>query len=149
MKFSPYLMFYGNCADAFATYAKVFDAKILRQLRYSQAPAGTPMPPNVDPDKIMHVALEKDGFKLMGGDMNRPRPEEPQAPAFCVSISVESVEEARRVANELAEGGNFFMPLGETFFSRQFAMFVDRFGVHWMVDCPRSPSELDATLKSA
>ncbi len=146
MKFTPYVMFYGDCAEAFAFYAKVLNAKIIRQLRFSQAPAGVPMPPNVDPDKIMHVALEKDGFWLMGGDMNQPRPEGAQPPVSWVSISVESVEEARRVATAMAEGGKFFMPLGETFFSRQFAMLVDRFGIHWMVDCSRTAEELDANM---
>jgi PhnB protein len=145
MKFTPYLMFYGNCAEAFAFYAKVLDAKIIRQLRFSQAPAGAPMPPNGDPDQIMHVALEKDGFRLMGGDMNQPRPEKAPPPPLCVSISVPTVAEAQRVAAELSQGGQIFMPPGETFFSQQFTMFTDRFGTRWMVDCPRSESEL-ATL---
>ncbi|WP_374545625.1 VOC family protein [Rhodoblastus sp.] len=144
MKFTPYVMFYGDCAEAFAFYARVLDAKIIRQLRYSQAPAGVPMPPNVDPDKIMHACLEKDGFRLMAGDMNQPRPEGAPPPVYWVSISVASVEEARRVTDQLSDGGQIMMPLGETFFSRQFAMFGDRFGVKWMVDCPRSESELAA-----
>jgi PhnB protein len=138
MSFTPYIMFYGDCADAFSFYARVFGAKIVRQLRYSQAPAGVPMPPNFDPDKIMHVCLEKDGFRLMGGDMNQPRPEGAPRSDYWVSISVESVDEAKRVAAELAEGGKVFMPVGETFFSQQFGMVEDRFGQHWMVDFPRT-----------
>ncbi|MCI4678058.1 VOC family protein [Rhodoblastus acidophilus] len=149
MKFTPYVMFYGDCAEAFAFYAKVLEAKIIRQLRFSQAPAGVAMPPNADPDKIMHVALEKDGFRLMGGDMNQPRSEGAQPPIYWVSISVASVEEAQRIAKELSEGGKMFMPPGETFFSRQFAMFADRFSLHWMVDCPRSAEELDANLSKS
>lgn len=148
MKFTPYLMFYGNCAEAFAFYAKALDAKIVRQLRYSQAPAGVPMPPNVDPEKIMHVCLEKGQFRIMGGDMNHPKPEAPIPPIYWVSISVASVEDARRVATELSEGGRIMMPLAETFFSQQFAMLTDRFGINWMVDCPRAAPELDAMAKN-
>jgi PhnB protein len=144
MKFTPYVMFYGDCAEAFAFYAGVLDAKIVRELRFSQAPAGTPMPPNFDPDKIMHACLEKDGFRLMGGDMNQPRPEGAAPPVYWVSISVATVAEAQRVTAELSEGGQIFMPRGETFFSRQFAMFSDRFGMRWMVDCPRDERELAA-----
>ncbi len=142
MKFTPYLMFHGDCAEAFAFYATVFRAKIVRELRFSQAPAGVPMPPNVNPDKIMHVCLEKDGFRLMGGDTSQPRPEGAAPPDNWISISVDSVEEGKRVAAELAEGGKIFMPPGETFFSRQFGMVEDRFGQHWMVDFARPESEL-------
>lgn len=144
MKFTPYVMFYGECEQAFAFYAEVLGAKIIRQLRYSQAPAGTPMPPGFDPEKIMHACLEKDGFRLMAGDMCQPRPEHAPPAVDRVSISVDSVEEAQRVTAALSEGGQIFMPPGETFFSRQFAMFSDRFGMRWMVDCPRSEAELAA-----
>lgn len=138
MTFTPYVMFHGDCAEAFAFYAKVFGAKIVRQLKFSQAPAGVPMPPNVNPDKIMHVCLEKDGFRLMGGDTNQPRPEGATPPDYWISLAVESVDEAKRVATELAGGGKVFMPLGETFFSQQFGMVEDRFGQRWMVDFPRA-----------
>jgi PhnB protein len=144
MQFTPYVMFPGNCAEAFAFYAKVLDAKIIRQLRFSQAPAGTPMPPNYDPDKIMHASLEKDGFLLMGGDMSKDCGAGAQASAFWVSIGVDSVEEAKRIAAAMSEGGKIFMPPGETFFSRQFAMFSDRFGMNWMVNCARAAKEIDA-----
>lgn len=144
MKFAPYVIFQGQCAEAFAFYAEVLDARIVRQLRYSQAPADAPARPGVDPDKIMHVCLEKDGFRLMGGDMD-VNCDIAQTPLFWVSISVESVEEANRIAGALADGGQMFMPPGETFFSRRFAMMQDRYGVRWMVDCARPEAEL-ATL---
>ena len=148
MKFTPYLMFYGDCAEAFAFYAKVLNAKIIRQLRFRQAPAGVPMPPNADPEKIMHACLEKGEFRIMGGDMNQPKPEAPLPPIYWVSISVASIAEARRVAAELSEGGRMMMPLSETFFSQQFAMLTDRFGINWMVDFPRAAQELDAMAKN-
>jgi PhnB protein len=142
MKFTPYIMLHGDCAEAFAFYAKVLGAKIVLQLKFSQAPAGVPMPPNFDPDKIMHVCLEKDGFRLMGGDTNQPRPGGAAPPDYWISVSVESVDEAKRVASELAEGGKVFMPTGETFFSQQFGMVEDRFGQHWMIDFPRAEPQL-------
>jgi PhnB protein len=144
MKFTPYVMFHGQCAEAFAFYARVLGAKIIRQLRFSQAPAGVPVPPGADPDAIMHACLEKDGFRLMGGDMSQDCGDAAKAPLFWVSISVDSVDEASRVAEELSDGGAIFMPPGETFFSQRFAMFQDRFGIRWMVDCSRAESELAA-----
>jgi PhnB protein len=38
------------------------------------------------------------------------------------------------VFEALAEGGEVTMPIGETFWSPQFGMCVDRFGTPWMVD---------------
>jgi PhnB protein len=144
MKFTPYVMFQGQCAEAFAFYAELFDASIVRLLRFSQAPAGVPLPPGANPELVMHACLEKDGFRLMGGDMGQDCGDAAKAPLYWVSISVDSVEEADRVAGALAEGGQFFMPPGETFFSRRFAMAQDRYGIRWMVDCPRAEAELAA-----
>jgi PhnB protein len=76
-------------------------------------------------------------------------PDGGQAHNVTVHISVADVEEAKRVIDTLAEGGQMFMPPGETFWSRYYAMFADRFGGSWMVDCPRTPEELAANLGKA
>jgi PhnB protein len=142
MQFTPYLTFRGNCAEAFAHYEKALDAKIVAMFRYAQAPAGMPIAPGYE-NKVMHACLEKDGFRLMASDSAQGcGPGAGEARNLTVQISVESVEEAKRLIDELAEGGQMFMPPGETFWSRQFAMFSDRFGGFWMVDCPRPPEEL-------
>ena len=39
--------------------------------------------------------------------------------------------------NALAEGGTVRMPFGKTFFSNGFGMCVDKFGIPWMVNCPK------------
>jgi PhnB protein len=33
----------------------------------------------------------------------------------------------------LSEGGEVFMPMGETFFAHRFSMLRDKFGIAWMV----------------
>jgi PhnB protein len=47
------------------------------------------------------------------------------------------VEEAERVYKLLAEGGETFMPMAETFFAARFAMLRDRFGTSWMLLCEK------------
>jgi PhnB protein len=42
-------------------------------------------------------------------------------------------EEAQRAFAALADGGQVRAPLTKTFFSSQFGMVTDRFGVLWMV----------------
>ena len=43
------------------------------------------------------------------------------------------VHEAARIS-ALAEGGQVFMPIQETFFATRFAQVRDRFGINWMVN---------------
>ena len=51
-----------------------------------------------------------------------------------VSLAVESVDEARRIYNALAEGGHAGMPFETTFWSPGFGMLRDRFGTLWMIN---------------
>ena len=39
-----------------------------------------------------------------------------------------------RVESYFAAGGNPFMPMNQTFWGAYFGMFVDKFGIHWMVN---------------
>jgi len=48
-------------------------------------------------------------------------------------LSVDSTAEAERVYKLLADGGEIFMPLEETFFATRFSMLRDRFGVSWSI----------------
>jgi PhnB protein len=50
-----------------------------------------------------------------------------------LSLSVDSSKEAERVHALLAEGGEIFMPMEETFFAFRFSMVRDRFGTSWMI----------------
>jgi len=42
-------------------------------------------------------------------------------------------EEAERIHKLLADGGEIFMPLQETFFAHRFSMLRDKFGTSWMI----------------
>ena len=54
-----------------------------------------------------------------------------------VDLAIENPAEAERRFNALAEGGTVRMPFGKTFFSNGFGMCVDKFGIPWMVNCPK------------
>ena len=51
-----------------------------------------------------------------------------------MSYSATDPDDARRVFDQLAEGGTVAMPVSETFWSPAFGMVTDRFGIPWMVD---------------
>ncbi len=48
-------------------------------------------------------------------------------------LAVDSAEEAERIHNLLADGGEIYMPMGETFYATRFSMLRDRFGVAWTI----------------
>ena len=57
----------------------------------------------------------------------------PNFHGITLSISAKTEAEADKLFDGLAEGGQVQMPLGKTFFSPQFGMVADKFGVGWMV----------------
>ena len=70
MQFTPYLEFDGNCAEAFAFYAKLFDGRIVYQGTFGEMPPSEGMPPIAESAKqrIMHVHLQLADQSLMGSD---------------------------------------------------------------------------------
>ena len=78
MQFTPYLNFDGNCAEAFAFYAKLFGASIVHQSTFAEVPPSADMPPLPESAKgrIMHVQLQLKDQSLMGSDAmpTAPRP---------------------------------------------------------------------------
>jgi PhnB protein len=134
MNLNPYLSFKGNCAEAFNFYAEVFGSKIGMIMTYGEAPPGEPVPPDMK-DKIMHGRMTIGESVLMGSDAPVQFASTPAG--FSVSINVETVEEAERIYAALSEGGSIKMPIGETFWALRFAMFIDKFGIPWMINCEK------------
>jgi PhnB protein len=129
MDFRPYLFFGGNCRDAFTRYQEIFGGE-LTFVTMSDVPADEPVPAD-QADVIIHAALTLDGAVLMASD--DPTGGFNGVQGTYVSCTVDDVDEAKRVFEALAQGGDATTPLSETFFSPAFGMCVDRFGTPWMV----------------
>ena len=87
--------------------------------------------------QVMHGQLQTpDGFTLMGADT----PPELVQIAFGDNVSVslsggpEDAEELRRWFDRLSEGGEVRQPLEVAPWGDEFGMFVDRFGISWLVN---------------
>lgn len=131
MHLSAYLSFSGNCAEAFAFYARCLGANAVFTMRYSESPVADRVPPDFR-DKIMHTRMQVSGSTLMGSDA--PPDRYARAAGTAVCIGVDDPAEADRVFAALAEGGRVGMPIQETFWARRFGMLTDGFGIPWMVD---------------
>ncbi|SFX64953.1 MULTISPECIES: VOC family protein [unclassified Pseudomonas] len=131
MKIIPYLGFNGHCKEAFALYKEVLGGEVF-SMSFADAPqeAGVPK----DPDMILHACLTVGDFSIMASDCPPGQPfQKPQG--VTISLNVDSVAEAERLFHGLSAGGNVQMPLAKTFWAERFAMFEDRFGIAWMVNC--------------
>ncbi|MES2390588.1 MAG: VOC family protein [Acidobacteriota bacterium] len=134
MKTDLHLHFDGNCTEAFAFYEKTFNSEIAMCMKYSDAPAGNPVPPDMA-DKVMHASLPIGTILLMGCDVPKDRCGLPLG-GFQISVSDADEAEVKRLYAALSDGGSVQMPLMPTFWSPLFGMCTDKFGVAWMVGVP-------------
>jgi PhnB protein len=129
MSFHPYLMFRGNCREAFTRYHEIFGGDLVL-LPMSDMPSEDAVPAD-QADLIIHAALTVEGSLLMASD--DPTGSVGPTQGIQVTYTVADVAESERVFTALANGGEVTAPLAETFFSPSFGMCVDRFGVPWMI----------------
>ncbi|MEO7978430.1 VOC family protein [Flavobacterium sp.] len=133
---NPYLMFNGNCEEAFLFYKSVFGGEFPYIGKYKDAPVedGGEALSAEDANRIMHVSLPVGNTILMGSDSHPKYGDVGFGDNFSISINTESTDETDRIFNGLSAGGKVEMPLEKTFWGAYFGMFKDKFGVAWMVN---------------
>jgi len=141
---NPYLIFNGNCEEAFLFYQSVFGGEFPYVGKFNDMPAdaeGAGAISEEDKNRIMHISLPigKDSI-LMGSDSNEASGDVKFGANVSISINAESKQEADKLFDGLSAGGNPFMPMNQTFWGAYFGMFVDKFGIHWMVNFDEKPS---------
>ena len=137
-KVNVYLLFDGNCEEAFNFYKSAFRTEFEMLSRFNETPQqeGRPPIPDKDAEKILHVSLPIGENVLMGSDGGSNWSEfHKQGNNFSVSVTVEEREEVDRLFSALSEGGEVNMPVEYTFWGEYFGMLTDKFGVKWMVNC--------------
>ena len=127
MKLYTQLNFGGNCEEAFRFYEKHLGGKITMMMRQNEAPNA----PKGAGKAIIHVRMNIGETVLIGNDVP-PKIFKKMRSAY-MYLSVDSTKEAERIHKLLADGGEIFMPLEETFFATRFSMLRDRFGVSWTI----------------
>jgi PhnB protein len=127
MKLYTQLNFGGNCEEAFRFYEKHLGGKITMIMNQSEAPDA----PAGAGKAIIHARMNIGDTVLIGNDV--PQSVFQKMRSAYMYLSVDSVKEAERVHKLLAEGGEIFMPMEETFYATRFSMLRDRFGVSWTV----------------
>ncbi len=138
---STYLNFARETEEAFKFYESVFGTKIKSIMRFSDVPPQEGMPPLPEADKglVVHVELPiLGGHLLMGTDA-------PESMGFKmnfgnnvhISLAPDSREETKKLFDRLSAGGNVTMALADMFWGAYYGSCTDKYGVQWMVNCPK------------
>jgi PhnB protein len=133
MQLNAYLEFDGQCGAAFKFYQRCLGGEIVAMMTFGETVARDHVPAEFH-DKIMHARLQVGDQVLMGSDTTPEHPYEGVKGAS-VALNVATPEEAERTFDALSASGNVVMPLQQTFWAARFGMFVDQFGVPWMINC--------------
>ncbi|AOW09206.1 VOC family protein [Flavobacterium gilvum] len=140
---NPYLLFNGNCEEAFLFYQSVFGGEFPYIGKFKDAPAeeGDQALSEAEQNRIMHVSLPIGDTILMGSDTHPKFGDVSFGGNFSISINTESTDEADRLFNGLSAGGKVEMPMNKTFWGAYFGMFKDKFGINWMVNFDENPNK--------
>ena len=114
MLMSPYLIFKGQCKEAFAFYQKALGGEITAMMTARGSPMEQHCPPD-QLDNVMHARLK----------VGEPK----------------TIADAERLYAALSEGGKIEMEMQPTFWTVRFAIFKDRYGTPWMISCEQAPAQ--------
>lgn len=133
MNLATQLAFKGECRQAFEYYAKLLGGEIVVMNTFGgnedrALPPGSVAGPA---DKVRFAEIRFGDNALRGNDVDA----DVFAPmrGFSVSLHVHGTNEARRIFDGLADGGEVTTPLSEVDWAKLFGMVTDRFGVPWLI----------------
>lgn len=139
-----YLNFPGNTEEAFLFYKSVFKTEFSGKgiQRFGELPNDPSQPPIAESVKemVLHIELPITGNHIL---MGTDAPKEMgftviQGNNMHINIELETREEAKRIFDELSEGGKISMPLQDMFWGAYFGSFTDKFGINWMINYQNS-----------
>jgi PhnB protein len=131
MKVNTFLNYGGNCAEAFRFYEKHLGGKIEMMMTRGEMPGQSESVAPESKNSILYASMTIGGTSIMGSDVPADR-FQPMRSVY-LSLGLDSDAEAERLFKLLAEGGEVFMPMQDTFFASRFAMLRDKFGTSWMI----------------
>lgn len=130
IELNTYLNFRDNAREAMEYYQSALGGELTMntfgEYHASEDPA--------EQDKIMHSRLTTDsGHVLMASDTPNGM-EYKQGTNYALSLSGNDEQSLRGYWDKLSDGGSVTMPLEKAPWGDTFGMFVDKFGIAWMVD---------------
>jgi len=133
MKIGPYINFPGNCLEAVMFYKEVFRTDEPQIMTFGEMPADPsyPMTDNVK-DLVANAQLDIKGNMLMFSDVP-PGMTFTKGNNITLIITLDDVEEIKRLFGLLSKDGTVEMLLQETFWSKAYGSLTDKFGIGWQM----------------
>ena len=128
-----YLAFNGNCADAMRFYERALGGKLEVLMSGADSPMADQIPKE-SAHRILHARLVlPGGGTLFAGDCPENMPYE-GIKGVSIAVDYATVDQAEKVFNALADGGQVTMPMQGAFWAKRWGMVLDKFGTPWIVN---------------
>lgn len=161
----PFVMFQGRAQEAIDHYLKTFpDVELLEIMHHPEgtevhdpsapkAPStgvsGPPYPEDTAAvetvvdlhDSLVATAQLRIGAQVLMIQDSLVKQDFDFTPSISVAVVVDTEEEFSRIADGLAEGGEFLMEPGDYDFAKNFTWVKDKFGICWQINQPRGTPE--------
>jgi len=127
-------VFFGNCRETVAFYAKVFKTDKARIMTYGEMPPDPNYPLSDEVKNLVAntMLMIKDNV-IMFSDTPPGMPFT-QGNNITIIISSDDMDEIKTLYEKLKEGGTVGMKLQETFWSKAYGTLTDKFGIGWQVN---------------
>lgn len=127
---TSFLMFQDDNAEEAMNYytSLIEDSQITSIVRYGPNESGKE-------GTVMRATFTLKGHEFMCIDSSAKH-QFSFTPSFSIFVTCDTEEELDNLYNELIEGGQALMPLGDYGFSKKFGWLNDRFGVSWQLNLP-------------
>lgn len=130
---NPYIDFSGKCREALEFYKRSLRGEIVVMQTFAEAPVDSGQK---DKQNIMHSEFRAEGIHFMASD-GMPGHKAVTGDNITLTIQFTDEKEQAEIFNALADGGKIVQPIVDTFWEAKFGILADRFGIHWMVNCPK------------
>jgi PhnB protein len=133
MSIGLYINFNGNCREAVEYYAGIFNTEKPKFMTFGDVPPNPEFPQRDEiKNLVMHTQLQISESTIMFSDVP---PEVPFQPGNNISLVINcgSMEETRRLFDQLKIGGEIEMELQETFWSKCYGYVQDKYGIWWQL----------------
>lgn len=139
---NTYLLFDGNCEEAFNHYKSAFGGDFSFVNRYGNISSQTGMPElsEKDKDKIENICFPiNDRCFLMGSDgLECLGQKVVTGNNFSIYIEADNKEQADNFFTGLSDGGIVKMPMTIAHWGDYFGICTDKFGISWFINCAKT-----------
>ncbi|MGA7202083.1 MAG: VOC family protein [Candidatus Cybelea sp.] len=122
MELTPFVYFYGRCAEALEFYKKALDGNYEIVMR--------------DADKIQYATFTALGISFKASDGMSTHAIDPAEGNVVLALNVLDATRAREIFDALSDGGEIVTAFGEAQWGGKFGSLNDRFGNEWFVTAP-------------